>query len=83
MIYSLKHRQKERSMKKVEYDASRCKGCHYCFHNCPKGAISKAGVTNEKGYETVVFDDDKCIACGICYSVCPDYAIVVHKRKDM
>lgn len=67
-------------MRKVDYDESRCKGCHYCFANCPTKAIKRSGITNEKGYETVIFDNDKCIACGICYRVCPDYAIQINKE---
>ena len=68
-------------MKKITYDSARCKGCHYCFANCPKQAISRSGVANDKGYEPVVFDEEKCIACGMCYNVCPDYAIEVHREK--
>ncbi len=67
-------------MRKVEYDISRCKGCHYCFVNCPTKAIERSGTANDKGYETVVFDNEKCIACGICYRVCPDYAIQINKE---
>lgn len=68
-------------MEKVKYDVSRCKGCHYCYANCPTGAISKSGMTNEKGYEPVVFDQSKCIACAMCYTVCPDYAIQVNRES--
>lgn len=62
---------------KVLYDPLRCKGCHYCYHNCPQQAIERSGQTNENGYETIVIDDDKCVACGICYTVCPDFALTV------
>ena len=68
--------------KKVLYDSTRCKGCHYCFHFCPQKAISKSGHTNEAGYETIIIDDGKCIACGICYTVCPDYALTVIRDKN-
>lgn len=70
------------SNKKVLYDSSRCKGCHYCFYYCPKNAISKSGHTNESGYETIVINDDECIACGICYTMCPDYALTVIREKN-
>lgn len=66
--------------RKVDYDATRCKGCHLCLLNCPRSAISAKGVLNEKGYEQIQIDDEKCIACGICYSVCPDYALTVTRE---
>lgn len=67
--------------KKVLYDQSRCKGCHYCLNFCPQKAISKSGHTNENGYETIVIDNEKCIACGICYTMCPDYALTVIREN--
>jgi ferredoxin len=40
-----------------------CLGCHYCFNECPGGAI-------KQGDDTYVIDQKKCIHCGTCYKVC-------------
>lgn len=49
-----------------------CKGCGYCEHNCPKGAVTLSGAFNEAGYPTPAVDAEKCILCGVCYNVCPE-----------
>ena len=40
-----------------------CLGCHYCFNECPAGAI-------QWGDSTYAIDQKKCIHCGTCYKVC-------------
>ena len=42
----------------------RCSACHYCFNECPVGAIRFAGYSYE-------IDEFKCIGCGKCAEVCP------------
>jgi ferredoxin len=48
-----------------------CLGCHYCFNECPAGAI-------QWGDDTYVIDQKKCIHCGTCYKVC-NAGIVIRK----
>lgn len=67
-------------MVKITYNATRCKGCHYCVYVCPKNAVSKSGEFNAKGYEMVKFNEADCIACGSCYKMCPDFAIKIEKE---
>lgn len=59
-------------MEKIMLDTQRCKGCYLCIENCPVGAISLSGETNNKGVITVTVDQEKCVGCGNCYSMCPD-----------
>jgi len=40
-----------------------CIGCHYCFYECPAGAIS----WGDDKYE---IDQKKCLHCGTCAKVC-------------
>jgi ferredoxin len=40
-----------------------CLGCHYCYCECPAGAITQ-------GDDTYVIDQKKCLHCGTCYKVC-------------
>lgn len=42
----------------------RCSACHYCFNECPVGAIRFAGTSYE-------IDEFQCIGCGKCAEVCP------------
>lgn len=42
----------------------RCSACHYCFNECPVGAIRFAGTSYE-------IDEFTCISCGKCAEVCP------------
>ncbi|MBQ3123202.1 MAG: 4Fe-4S binding protein [Firmicutes bacterium] len=67
-------------MVKINYNASRCKGCHYCVTACPKKCVTPSGEFNGMGYETVVFNEAECIACTSCYTMCPDYAIEIIKE---
>lgn len=46
------------------YIGARCSACHYCFNECPVGAIRFAGTSYE-------IDEFKCIGCGKCAEVCP------------
>lgn len=46
-----------------------CSTCHYCFRECPVGAIRFVG-------REYAIDQDKCIRCGICAKVCPAGVIV-------
>lgn len=46
------------------YIGPRCSACHYCFNECPVGAIRFAGTSYE-------IDEFKCIGCGKCAEVCP------------
>lgn len=68
-------------MEKIVLQLQRCKGCYNCIRACPKEAISKAGVSNKKGYEVIQVDQEACIACGTCYTVCPDYVFEVNQPK--
>jgi ferredoxin len=49
-----------------------CVGCHYCFYECPAGAIS----WGDDKYE---IDQKKCIHCGTCAKVCNISA--AHKKQ--
>jgi ferredoxin len=49
-----------------------CVGCHYCFNECPAGAIS----WGDDKYE---IDQKKCIHCGTCAKVCNISA--AHKKQ--
>lgn len=64
-------------MSKIATTTDRCKACHLCIANCPKGAISPSGKVNAKGYEYVIVDDEKCVGCGSCYQMCPDYVFEI------
>ena len=46
------------------YIGARCSACHYCYNECPAGAIRFSGTSYE-------IDEFKCIGCGRCASVCP------------
>lgn len=74
--------RKEEKMEKIVLQLQRCKGCYNCIRACPKNAVSKAGVSNKKGYEVIQVDREKCIACAACYTVCPDYVFEVHKEEN-
>ena len=41
-----------------------CSTCHYCFYECPAGAVRFVG--NE-----YAIDPEKCVSCGRCAKVCP------------
>ena len=41
-----------------------CSTCHYCFYECPAGAIRFVG-------SQYAIDPEKCISCGKCAKVCP------------
>lgn len=62
---------------KLYINASRCKGCGYCIHACPRAALTVSEHINDNGYSTVQLDESKCVACGICYRVCPDYVFEI------
>lgn len=50
--------------KQITYTiAPTCIGCHYCFYECPAGAIS----WGDDKYE---IDQKKCLHCGTCAKVC-------------
>lgn len=46
------------------YIGPRCSACHYCFNECPVGAIRFVG-------DSYSIDEFKCIGCGKCAEVCP------------
>lgn len=46
------------------YIGPRCSACHYCYHECPVGAIRFVGTSYE-------INEFKCIGCGKCAQVCP------------
>ncbi len=46
------------------YIGPRCSTCHYCFNECPVGAIRFVGTSYE-------IDEFRCISCGKCAEVCP------------
>ncbi len=46
------------------YIGPRCSACHYCFNECPVGAIRFVGAS-------YAIDEFKCIGCGKCAEVCP------------
>jgi fumarate reductase flavoprotein subunit len=41
-----------------------CSTCHYCYNECPSGAIRFVG-------REYAIDPDKCTSCGSCAEVCP------------
>lgn len=46
------------------YIGARCSACHYCYNECPVGAIRFRGTSYE-------IDEFQCIGCGKCEKVCP------------
>ena len=50
------------------YIGPRCSACHYCYNECPVGAIRFSGTSYE-------IDEFKCIGCGKCAEVCPSSII--------
>lgn len=56
-------------LKKIEIDATLCKGCTKCTKSCPVDAISG------KVKEPFVINQEKCIKCGACITTCPFNAI--------
>ncbi len=56
-------------LKKIQIDASLCKGCSKCSRSCPVNAISG------KIKEPFTIDQSKCIKCGACVSTCPFHAV--------
>lgn len=69
-------------MEKVILHLHRCKACGRCIEECPKGAVSRSGKTNKKGYEVVEVDQELCVACATCYTVCPDYVFEICSGKE-
>lgn len=67
-------------MNQIIIHTERCKGCGYCVHFCPKGALSVSAQINEKGYNPVAVDESRCVLCGVCYNVCPDYVFEVTRE---
>lgn len=63
--------EKEAEIKYAYTIGPGCLGCHYCFNECPAGAI-------QWGDGTYVIDQRKCIHCGTCYKVC-NAGIVIRK----
>lgn len=57
------------------YIGPRCSACHYCFNECPVGAIRFAGTSYE-------IDEFKCIDCGKCAEVCPSGIIYDPKHPE-
>ena len=47
-------------MEKVILHLHRCKACGRCIEECPKGAVSRSGKTNKKGYEVVEVNQELC-----------------------
>ena len=60
---------------KIQTD--KCKGCCYCVDVCSKGAITKSGKSNKKGYDYIEVNEAVCNGCGACYIVCPDCCITI------
>lgn len=67
------------------YIGPRCSACHYCFNECPVGAIRFVGASYS-------IDEFKCIGCGKCAEVCPagiiydpeaSVAVEAHEPQEM
>ena len=58
------------------YIGPRCSACHYCFNECPVGAIRFCGTSYE-------IDEFKCIGCGKCAEVCPSGIIYDPENPDV
>ena len=56
------------------YIGARCSACHYCYNECPVGAIRFSGTSYE-------IDEFKCIGCGKCAEVCPS-GIIYDPEKE-
>lgn len=55
--------------KRLNVNASWCKGCGICVSFCPKSVLK---LVNGK---VEISDFDACIKCGVCENLCPDFAI--------
>ena len=58
----------------VVVDADKCKGCNYCVHACPAGALE---VVEKKA--RMVLELPMCMSCGDCTAICPEGAITLTK----
>ena len=58
-----------KSLRAIEIDPEKCRGCGICKKNCPVDAITGEVKKPHK------IDEDICIKCGTCISKCPFKAI--------
>lgn len=58
-----------KSLRAIEIDPEKCRGCGICKKNCPVNAITGEVKQPHK------IDEDVCIKCGTCISKCPFKAI--------
>lgn len=62
--------RKGRPVAEVHFD--NCNGCGRCVTDCPYGAISLVGRTDESHYSLVAqVEASLCTGCGICVGACP------------
>ncbi len=67
------------TLRRIDFDAERCKGCSLCVHHCARGCITMSANFNRDGYLLPQFDEANCTSCGICGWLCPDLAIAVYR----
>ena len=75
-IEQAKEHMKQKKRKIVAINKEKCKGCNFCIHVCPTGALSVSKSVNKKGLPFVVLEHpEKCTGCGMCVLMCPDFGI--------
>ncbi len=60
----------------------RCKGCRICASICPVEALFMSSDKTARGYIYPV-ENGACTACKKCIYACPDFAISLHKVKEV
>ncbi len=75
--------KKKTGTKKLVIDTERCKGCVFCVHACPQGALGMSDEVNKKGHQFAVLKyPDKCTRCGFCVLMCPDCSIEIIEGEE-
>lgn len=67
---------------RIEFDASRCKGCALCTTACPRALLQPGELLDDSAITPVsIISQEKCFGCAQCAAICPDTAIRVFSRQ--